>query len=247
MEIINELLGYPRIKIIQDTEVFHFTIDSMLLASFATVNLKVKYILDICSGNGPVPLYLSLRTNHPIVGLEIQDKPFDLAKRSVALNGLSNQINMIQGDVKELSKLLPNEAFDLVTCNPPYFLYHEESHVNQNEMFTIARHEKLCTLDDICKNVSKVLRFGGYFSMVHRPERLIEMIETLKKYGLMVKRVQFVYANRQSEANHVLIEARKTTQVMGLKVLPPIFVYDENGKWTEKITQIYNYGKNIEI
>ena len=121
MEVINDLLGYDGLKIVQDPELFSFSIDSILLASFATINRKTKRVIDLCSGNAPIPLYLSLRTKYPIVGVEIQKKPFQLAQKSVIINNKEEQIEIINDDLKGISKKFGQQSFDLVTCNPPFF------------------------------------------------------------------------------------------------------------------------------
>lgn len=240
MEVINDLLGYEGLKIVQDPEMFNFSIDSMLLGSFVTINKKTKRIIDLCSGNAPIPLYLTLRTKNRIVGVEIQKKAFQLAQKSVIINNKEEQIIIYNRDLKGISRELGNQAFDLVTCNPPFFKYHEGSNINKNDFLTIARHEVMVTLDDIVKESSLLLNNGGYLAMVHRPDRLLDVLETFRKYKIEPKRLQFVYPKKGSPANHILIEGMKSQNQGGLAVLEPLYIYNDDNTWTEDIRRIYN-------
>ena len=237
MEVINDLLGYEGLKIYQNPEMFSFSIDSMILGYFATINKKVNKIIDLCTGNAPIPLYLTLRTKAHIVGVEIQKKVYELAFKSVKINNKENDITLLNEDLKGVSDRL-KEKFDLVTCNPPYFKYIESSNINKSEFKTIARHEVLVTLEECILEASKLLNTGGYFAMVHRPDRLVEIFEVMKKYKIEPKRLQFIYPKVDSEPNHILIEGIKDGKE-GLKVLKPLIVY-ENGKWSKEILEIYN-------
>ena len=237
MEVINDLLGYPGLKIVQNPEMFSFSIDSMILGYFATINKKTNKIIDLCSGNAPIPLYLTLRTKAHITGVEIQKKVYELGAKSVKINNKEDVITLLNEDLKGISNRL-NESFDLVTCNPPFFKYEETSNINKSEYKTIARHEVMVTLDDCVLEASKLLQTGGYFAMVHRPDRLVEILATFKKYKIEPKRLQFIYPKIDSEPNHILIEGIKDGKP-GLKVLKPLIVY-ENGKWSKEILEIYN-------
>ena len=237
MEVINDLLGYEGLKIYQNPEMFSFSIDSMILGYFATINKKTNKIIDLCTGNAPIPLYLTLRTKAHITGIEIQKKVYELAVKSVKINNKENDITLLNEDLKGVSERL-NQKFDLVTCNPPYFKYIESSNINKSEYKTIARHEVLVTLEDCILEASKLLNTGGYFAMVHRPDRLVEIFEVMKKYKIEPKRLQFIYPKVDSEPNHILIEGIKDGKE-GLKVLKPLIVY-ENGKWSKEILEIYN-------
>ena len=237
MEVINDLLGYPGLKIVQDPDMFSFSIDSMILGYFATINKKVNNIVDFCTGNAPIPLYLTLRTKAHITGIEIQKKVYELAVKSVKMNNKDNQISLLNEDLKGISSRI-KEKVDLVTCNPPFFKLNETSNINKSEYKTIARHEVKITLEECVQEASKLLSTGGYFSMVHRPDRLVEILEVMKKYKLEPKRLQFIYPKIDSEPNHILIEGIKDGNP-GLKVLKPLIVY-ENGKWSKEILEIYN-------
>lgn len=237
MEVINDLLGYPGLKIIQDPEMFSFSIDSMILGYFATINKKVNNIVDFCTGNAPIPLYLTLRTKAHITGVEIQKKVYELGLKSVKMNNKDNQITLLNEDLKGISNKI-KERVDLITCNPPFFKLNETSNINKSEYKTIARHEVKVTLEECVLEASKILSTGGYFAMVHRPDRLVEILEVMKKYKIEPKRLQFIYPKIDSEPNHILIEGIKDGNP-GLKVLKPLIVY-ENGKWSKEILEIYN-------
>ncbi len=237
--VCNELLGRPLLKIYQDTDAFNFSIDSMLLASFATITKKVNSICDLCTGNAPIPLYLTLRTKAKIIGVEVQKESYDLAIKSINENKLENQIEVLNDNLIDINKKIGKSKYDLVTCNPPYFKMGDHN-INPGDRKAIARHEILATLDDIVKEASTLLNSKGIFAMVHRPKRLVEIIDTLRKYKIEPKRLQFVYPKEGSECNHILIEGVKDG-APGLKVLNPLFIYGENGKWTNSILKIYNY------
>ncbi len=243
MEVVNELMGYPYLKIYQDTESFSFSVDSVLLANFATVKKNIVNIIDLGTGNAPIPLYLTLRTKNKIIGVEIQEKSYELAMKSVKINNKEEQITILNDNIIDINKKVGFQKFDLVLCNPPFFKYQENSNINKNEAKTIARHEVLINLDQICKEASQLLNNGGYFAMVHRPDRLGDIICTLRKYGLEPKRMRLVYPRPNTEANHVLIESRKTRQQGGLICLPSIIINDEFGNYTKEVLEVYNKGQ----
>ena len=238
--VCNELLGRELLKIYQDTDGFNFSIDSMLLADFAPILARTKRICDLCSGNAPIPLYLSLRTKAEIYGVEVLEHSFDLANRSILENKLENQIKIINRNLIDCHKELGSHSFDLVTCNPPFFKI-GDNNINPNDLKAVARHEILATLDDIIKEASLLLNSKGRFAMVHRPDRLVEILDTMRKYRIEPKRIRFVYPKIGSDCNHILIEGIKDGSKNGLNILPPLFVYGDNGKWTGEILKIYNY------
>lgn len=240
--VCNELLGRPLLKIYQDTEAFHFSIDSMLLADFVTITARTKSVCDLCTGNAPIPLYLTLRTKAKLVGVEVQKESFDLALRSVLENGLEKQIELYHNNLIGISNTIGKNCFEVVTCNPPFFKGGSHN-VNPNDRKAVARHELLATLDDIVKEASILLNTKGRFAMVHRPDRLVEILQTFKKYHIEPKRLQFVYPKLKGQCNHLLIEGIKDGSDGGLVVLPPLIVYEEDGKWTKEVIQIYNYEK----
>lgn len=236
---INDLMGYEGLKICQNPDMFSFSIDSMLLASFASIKKNTNKIIDLCSGNAPIPLYLTLRTDAKIYGVEIQQEAYDLAIKSIELNNI-NQIEMINDNLIDIHKRFEHESFDLVTCNPPFFKYAEGSNINKNDFLTIARHEVYVNLDQIVKEAFKLLKTGGNFAMVHRPDRLVDILEAFRRNRIEPKRLRFIYPRINKECNHILIEGIKNANPGGLKVLDPLYVYDGDS-WTEEIKEIYNY------
>jgi tRNA1(Val) A37 N6-methylase TrmN6 len=243
-EVVNDLLGYEGLKIIQRPDMFNFSLDSTILAYYVSINKTTKKIIDLGCGNGYIPIFLSLRTNALIHGVEIQEESYDLATRSVALNNLNNQINIYLGDMKEIHKELGVAQYDVVTSNPPYFIYKEESLINANDYLTIARHEVKVTLDEVVHSANVLLKDGGTFAMVHRVERLMDILESFRKNKIEPKRILFVYPKITSEeALVVFIEGKKSNKKGGLKILPPLYVYNEENKYTDEILKIFNYKK----
>ena len=237
--ISNELLGIPKLKIYQDSDLFNFSLDSILLASFAKINYKDKLICDLCSGNAPVPLYLSLRTKAKIYGVEVQKYSYELALMSIKENKLEEQITMINDNLINVNQKIGENKFDLVTVNPPYFKL-GNNNINPNDYKAIARHEVLASLDDIIKEASILLKPKGRLALVYTPTRLIELIEVMKKYKIEPKRLQFIYPKRNKACNHILIEGVKEGSSF-LQILKPIYVYKDNDTWTKQILKIYNF------
>ena len=246
MLVENELLGYPRLKIMQDSEMFSFSIDSVLLANFVRTTKKTKKIIDLGTGNAAIPLYLSLKTKAHMYGIEIQEKAFELAKVSVSINHLDDQIQILHDDLKGISQKLGRYCFDVVTSNPPFFKLIDSSRVNKNDFLTIARHEVKMTLEDLIKEASYLLNNGGQFYLVHRPDRLTDIFALLRQYKLEPKRMQLVHPRSNQQPNHVLIEAVKGRLEGGLVVLKPLIVYTKD-KWTKAILDIYNFGRDSYV
>lgn len=240
-EVINDLLGYDGLKIIQRPDMFNFSLDSTLLADFVKPLAKTKKIMDLGTGNAPIPLFLSLKTNASITGVEIQDESYDLAKRSVELNNLQDRITILHDDIKGLSKKFENSEFDIITCNPPFFKYTETSHINKNDYKTIARHEVLITLEEIIIEVKRLLKTKGSFCMVHRTERLEEIVMLLNKHNFSIKRLRFVYQKHGDDSYTVLVDASNNGS-KGLKLLEPLYVHEGN-EYTDEIKKIFRYGK----
>lgn len=236
-ERLDYLLANEDMHIIQSPNVFSFSLDAVLLAHFAYVPIKKGYILDLCSGNGVIPLLLSRRTKASIVGVEIQERLNDMAQRSVRLNELSHRIDMIHGDLKEMKEHLGHSKFNVVTCNPPYFHTPEKTEHNNNDFFTIARHEVFCTLEDVVEACKLYVRPGGKVAMVHRPGRLVDIIALFRKYNLEPKRLQFVYPKQGRDANMLLIEGIRDGKA-DLTILPPLYIYNENNTYTKKAEAI---------
>lgn len=233
----DERLDYllaENLRIIQSPSVFSFSLDAVLLARFAYVPKKRGRIVDLCTGNGAIPLFLSARTESSITGVELQPRLAGMARRSIEFNGLEEQINIIEGDVKEIPAQLGFEKFDTVTCNPPYFPAHEMSDKNLSEHMAIARHELHLTLDEAVKSASQLLKQGGKAAFVHRAGRLIDIMAAMRNNRLEPKRIRLVYPKAGKEANTLLIEGIKDGKP-DLKVLPPLIVYGEDGEYTEEV------------
>lgn len=238
MKVINYLLGYKDMYIIQDTDMFNFSLDSVLLPNFIKIPKNVKKIMDIGSGNGPIPLILSTKTKAKIIGIEIQKESYDLALESVKLNKLESQIEIINADINDIYTNYESCSFDLITCNPPYFKYSESSNINKNDYKTIARHEVKLNLDQLFKISKYLLNNNGTINIVHRPERLTDIIISMRENNIEPKRIQLIYPHPDSEANILLVEGRKNGNP-GIKVLPPMYSHTENGEYTEEIKKYF--------
>ena len=238
MRVTNYLLGYKDLKIVQDNEMFNFSLDSVLLPNFVTLNKNIKKILDIGCGNAPIPLILSTKTDASITGVEIQEDVYKMAVDSVNLNNKQNQIVIINKDINEYYKEIETDTFDVITCNPPFFKYIETSNINKNDYKTIARHEVKLNLSQLFNIAKKLLKNNGVIAIVHRPERLVEIIEEMKKNNIEPKKVQFVYPKKNMEANIMLIEGSKNGKP-GLKILPPLYTHLESGEYTEEVKRYF--------
>lgn len=207
-------------KIYQSKNYFKFSLDSLLLANFVEFNYTDKLVLDLCTGNAPVPIILSENKKVKIYGFELQKEIYELAVKSIKVNQIDNVV-IINDDVKNSQNYFPGNNFDIVTCNPPYFKFTENSIINENEIKSIARHEIKITLEDIIKIAANQLKVKGKFYIVHRSDRLIEIINYLNKYNFGIKKLQFVYSSIDANSSMVLIEAKKACK-NDVKVLKPI-------------------------
>ena len=240
MKVKDSLLNYKNMIIYQDDDWFKLSMDSVLLANFVTINMGVKKIIDFATGNAPIPMLLSYRTNAEIYGIEYQKCIYELGIESLKENRLDKKIKLINGDVKDIKNLFKSEFFDVVTCNPPYFKKCDSSHLNENEVKAIARHEVCLCLEDVVKNASYVLKNRGILAMVHRTERMIEIIEMMKKYRLEPKRIQFIYPKVGRDSDLFLIEGVKNGNV-GLKMLSPIILHnDGDDNYTDEIKELFS-------
>ncbi len=224
--------------VIQDPEKFCFGMDAVLLSGFARIK-KGEQVLDMGTGTGIIPILLESKTEgEHFTGLEIQEECADMAGRSVSYNGFQSSISIVQGDIKEAAGIFGAASFHVVTCNPPYMIG-EHGLKNPHMPKAIARHEVLCTLEDVVSQAAKVLKDRGRFYMVHRPFRLAEIMNILTKYKLEPKRMQLVHPFIDKEPNMVLIEARKGGNSR-ITVEPPLIVYEKPGVYTESILKIYD-------
>ena len=226
-------------RIIQRTDGFCFGMDAVLLSGFAMVK-KGERALDLGTGTGIIPILLEAKTEgEHFSALEIQREVADMARRSVSLNGLEEKIQIVEGDIREASQIFGAASFNVVTSNPPYM---NDAHGLKNPDLpkAIARHEVLCTLDDVVREASRVLKTGGRFYMVHRPHRLAEIITVLRGYKLEPKRMKMVHPFADRDANMVLIEAVKGGGVF-LKMEAPVIVFKEPGVYADEIRDVYGY------
>ena len=225
--------------IIQRKGAFCFGMDAVLLSGFAAVR-QGEQALDLGTGTGIIPILLEAKSEgRHFTGLEIQPEMADMARRSVAYNHLESKIEIVTGDIKEAGRLFDLASFDVVTSNPPYM---NDAHGLKNPDLpkAIARHEILCTLEDVVRSAAILLKPGGRFYMVHRPHRLIEIISVMRQYRLEPKRMKFVHPFIDREANMVLIEGVRGGKPM-VKLEAPIIVYKEPGVYTDEIYEIYGY------
>lgn len=225
--------------IIQNSEKFCFGMDAVLLSGFAKAGTK-DLLLDLGTGTGIIPILMQAKYGcKHLTGLEIQEESADMARRSVQLNGLADCIDIITGDIKEADRLFPAASFDCVTCNPPYMIG-RHGITNPDAPKAIARHEILCTLEDIIRVTAKLVKPGGRFFMVHRPFRLAEIITTLTKYHLEPKRMQLVYPYVDKEPNMVLIEAVRGGNPR-MTVEKPLIIFESPGVYMPEIKDVYGY------
>lgn len=241
-ERVDDLLTHD-LHIIQSDEVFSFSMDAVLLARFASVP-KYGRVLDLCTGNGVVPLLLTTRTEAQIEGIEIQERLADMADRSVRMNGLEDRIKIRLGDLRDLVGETGHGAYDAITVNPPYMPL-RAGEIKLNTHQAIARHEIHCSLEEVIQASMRLLRNGGKVTMVHKPQRLGEIISLLRQYRLEPKLIRFVHPRKHMEANIVLIEALRDGKP-DMRILPPLIVYQEDGQYCPEIMDIY-YGSNEGI
>lgn len=238
MIVLNDLLNYNNYKIYQDTEMFCFSLDSVMLANFVTINKKISNIMDIGCGNAPIPLILSTKTNAKIIGVEIQKQVSDLAKKSVEYNHCSDQIIIKNDDINNLYRKYESDIFDVITCNPPYFKVNSKTKQNISKYKQIARHELYLNLEQLCCISKKLLKNNGVLALVQRPDRLLEIFQVMKKNNIEPKKIQFIYPKVNLDCNLILVEGSKNGKE-GLTILPPIFVHKENGEYTETVKKLF--------
>ena len=238
MRVRNRLLNFSNKIIYQNDDYFAFSLDSVLLANFVTIKLSDKKIIDFCSGNAPIPMLMSFRTKARIFGVELQKEIYDMGYDSIVENGMDNQIELINDDVKNIDKFMEAESMDVVTCNPPYFKYNDSSLVNDNDIKTIARHEVMLDLESVISASRYVLKNGGTFAMVHRPDRMIEIFNLMQKYGIEPKKMRLVYPKMGKDANILLVEGIKNGKT-GLKVLSPLYTHNDDGTYVDEIREMF--------
>ena len=229
-----QLKGY---EIIQSPGRFCFGMDAVLLSSFAKVK-RGEMALDLGTGTGILPILTEAKNEgERYIGLEIQEESADMARRSVLHNHLENKIEIVTGDIKEASTIFGAASVHVITTNPPYMIG-EHGLKNENEALYIARHEALCTLDDILRESARLLKPKGRFYMVHRPFRLPEILAKMAKYGIEPKRMRLVYPHVDKEPNMVLVEGMRGAKPR-MQVEPPLIVYNKDGSYTEELLKMY--------
>ncbi len=214
--VLNDLYDYD-LKIYQDPNKFKFSLDSLLLAEFVDIKKNTEKILDFCSGNAPVPLILAQKYHKNIIGIEIQPKVYDLAIKSIKYNKLDTKINMLNINILEAKNYFPGNNFDIITCNPPFFKVDKTSFINNSQELAIARHELTITLEEIIREASYLLKDKGCFYLIHRPERLEEILIIASKFNLHVKEIKFIASKPREYAIMVLLKFIKNAHY-GVKV-----------------------------
>lgn len=237
MEVLNDIVG-KNLKIYQNDDYFKFSLESVLLPNFVNVRLRDKMILDLCSGNCPIPLILSLKTKAKIYAVELQKEIYELGIKSIKINNKEQQITLLNEDVLNLKNVFSNDLFDIITVNPPYFKINDNSLINNNLVKAKARHEQNLTLDKLFEIVFNLLKTNGNFYMVHRTERLIEILELLKKYHLTPKELEFIYPKDISDSKLFMIKAVKYGHD-GIIVRNGIYVHNEDGSYKDEIKKIF--------
>ena len=237
MEVLNDLVG-KNLKIYQDNDYFKFSLESVILPSFVDIKLSDKRILDLCTGNAPIPLILSTKTKNQIIGVELQKEIYNLAIKTIKINNLEDQITILNYDVKELNKIFPSDTFDIITVNPPYFKVNDNKYLNKNNIKSTARHEENLTLDELLKTVKYLLKNNASFYMVHRTERFIEIIEKLKEYNLEPKKIRFIFPFKNKESKLFMIMATKNGKT-GLKILDNLYVHENDSSYTDEVLKMF--------
>ena len=244
METINDLVGINDLKIYQNDDWFKFSLESVLLPYFVTINPRTKMILDLCTGNAPIPLILSTRTKAKIIGVEIQKDICKLADKSIKVNNLDKQISIINDNLNNLKKYYSGDNFDVITINPPYFKNVDNSIKNTDIHKTIARHEVETDLETIIKVCVYLLKNNGRLAMVNRTERFFEVIRLLEEHNLIPKRVQFIYPKEKKESNLFMVECIKDGKE-GVKFLDPIYIHNNDGTYRDEIKKIFGYKEEL--
>ncbi|MDD6879066.1 MAG: tRNA1(Val) (adenine(37)-N6)-methyltransferase [bacterium] len=240
MKVINDLLGYKNLKIVQNTNYFSFSLDSVLLANFINYNKKIHNILDIGTGNAPIPLIISSKVdnNVNIYGIELQIEIYNMAKESLKLNNLESKIKIINDDIKNIYNYFDMEYFDIIVSNPPYFKTNKNSKKNNEKIKSIARHEIKLTLDELLNISFKYLKNNGKFLMVHRTERLEEILEKMHKNKIEPKRIMFLFPKKNASSNLFLVEGVKNGNV-GLREVEHLIVHKSDGKYSEEVLKYF--------
>lgn len=241
-ERIDQLYG-QNIQIIQSADVFSFSLDAVLLANFVPQLPRAQTLTDLCAGNGAVSLFLHQKFAGRVQQIEIQPRLADMARRSIALNHLQNRYFVQTIDLANVFSVIPKDSQDVVVCNPPYFVNNSASKKNPNCYLAIARHEIKTNLGMVIDTISGLLKMNGHAYLVHRPERLAEIMTLMNKCRLAPKKIQFVHPHEHDEANMVLIEAIKDGRPGGIKALSPVIVHTQDNAYSDFMKEIL-YGQD---
>ena len=232
-------LEFKNLKIIQNEKGFCFGIDAVLLSDFAKKIKDNSLVLDLGTGTGIIPILLCGKTNlKKIIGVEIQKEVFDMAKRSIMLNNLQEKLEVINENILNLNNIYEKQTFDVIITNPPY-KKKNSGIINEDERKIISRHEITANLEEFIKVSRDLLKDKGEFYMVHRPERLVDILSLLRKYKIEPKEIRFVYSNREKPPKLLLVKGIKNAKEF-LKVDKNLYIYDEEGNYTKEILKIYN-------
>ena len=232
-------LQFKNLKIIQNSKGFCFGMDSVLLSDFAKNIKNNSFVLDLGTGTGIIPILLCGKTKlKKIIGIEIQEEVYNMAKKSIKLNNLENKFEIINKNILEINKKFEKNTFDVIVTNPPY-KKNDSGIKNEDERKIISRHEVTASLEDFIKVSKDLLKDKGEFYMVHRPERLVDIFSLMRKYKIEPKLLKMVYPNKNKEPNLVLIKGIKNAKPF-LKVEKNLYIYNEEGKYTEELLKIYN-------
>lgn len=239
-EVVNDLLGFEGMKIIQRPDMMNFSLDSVLVADFAPLTGRIRKVLDVGTGFAPIPLFLSVRKGSlHITAFEIQKDVSAIAERNVELNRLQEKITVIQDDFNNALDHLPPTSVDLITCNPPFFKYDKTSNVSSSDYKKLARHEVSITLEDIVVKSKALLKDKGRLVMIHRANRLDEVLLTLSRHAFNVKRMRLVHPRQAEEASMVLIDAANNGG-HSMRILPPLYVHEEGSDtYSEETLRIF--------
>ena len=226
------------LKIIQDPKGFCYGVDAVLLANFLKIKRRAR-VVDLGTGTGIIPLLIAGKSSATkIYGVEIQDTVAEMANRSIKYNDLEERIEIVNIDLNRVFEKLEPDSFDVVTSNPPY-MPNEKGLKNPNDMKAISRHEIKCNLEDVIRTASKLLKHNGHFYMIHRPQRLVDILCICRQYNLEPKVIRFVQPNSKKKPNIVLVKCIKYAKPE-LRLLDPLCVYQENGEYTQELKDIYN-------
>lgn len=236
-------LEYKGLKIIQNKEGFCFGIDSILLSDFAKDIKRGTRVLDLGTGTGIIATLLCGKTElSEITGIEVQEEVYEMAKRTIQLNHLENKFKLIQDNILNLNNYFEKNSFDVVVTNPPY-KKKETGIQNEDTRKLISRHEIKANLEDFIKISKDMLKDKGEFYIVYRPERLVDLLSIMRKYKIEPKRIRFVYSNIHAVSKLVLVQGVKNARPF-LKLEPNLYIYDENGNYTDEILKIYHKESN---